>query len=114
MIWIIIAVIIAYLTIMLIKNTHVSEYYNNSWGGCKKLKEFKLILTVGHAILISVLALIPIVNIVLFLVFIIYYLVHCLWNPKENSGYTHVFSLHGPSHFIKILKGIKRFLNKQL
>ena len=114
MIWIVIAIVIILITITLLKNTHVIEYYNNGWGKISVYREFDMILTVGHAIIIALLALIPYLNIILFIAFIIYYIVHCSWNPKYCDGYTYVFSLRGLNFLKKSIRVIKEFLNKKI
>lgn len=114
MIWIVIAIVIILITITLLKNTHVIEYRNNGWGEISVCKEFDIILTVGHAIIITLLALIPYLNIILFIIFIIYYIVHCSWNPRHCDGYTHVFSLRGLNFLKKSIRVIKEFLNKKI
>ena len=117
MMWIIIAIVIATITILLLKDTHVTEYhkyYNGGVGRYKIEEEYDIRITVGWAILIILLALIPIVNIILFLVFIIWYLVHALISPRGDSYGFYKFSLHGSNFLTKAVKGIKKILSKPL
>ena len=117
MMWIIIATVIATITILLLKDTHVTEYrkyYNGGIGKYKIEEESDIRMTVGWAILIILVSLIPIVNIVLFLIFITWYLVHALILPKGDSYGFYKFSLHGSNFLTKAVKGIKKILNKPL
>lgn len=117
MMWIIITIVIATITILLLKDTHITEYRKSYNGGIGKYKiegEFDIKMTVGWAILIILLSLIPIVNIVLFLFFITWYLVHALALPGGDSYEFYKFSLHGSNFLTKAVKGIKKILNKPL
>ena len=48
----------------------------------------------------------PVINIIAFIGFLIYYIVHCLWDPYDCDGITHVFKskyVNKPFNFISLL-----------
>lgn len=67
-----------------------------------------------EALIITVLGLLPIANIILFAVFIIYYAIHAGWNPNEREYYTHVFSLKGKNAITRCLLAIKNLLCRKI
>lgn len=64
-------------------------------------------------LIIIVLGLLPVVNIVLFIAFIMYYAVHARWNPNDCDDYTRVFSLRGDNIVTKGLLKVKNILCKK-
>lgn len=58
--------------------------------------------------------LIPIVNIIAFVAFLVFYIIHAVWDPKDCDGETHVFSLNGNNWVTKSLLAIKEILNKKI
>lgn len=71
MMWII-AILIIILTLSILKDTHVEVYYRYC-GPAKLQEEYDVIVPLWMALIITVLGLLPIANIILFAVFIIYY-----------------------------------------
>lgn len=112
MMWII-AVLIIILTLSILKDTHVKMYYRD-YGSAKLQKEYDFIVTLWMALIITVLGLLPIVNIILFVTFIIYYAIHAGWNPNECECYTHVFSLRGDNIVTRGLLKVKNLLCKRV
>lgn len=112
MMWII-AILIIILTLSILKDTHVEEYYRCS-GSAKLQQEYDVIVPLWVALITTVLGLLPIVNIILFAVFIIYYAIHAGWNPNECDGYTHVFSLKGKNAITRCLLVIKNLLCRKI
>lgn len=112
MMWII-AVLIIILTLSILKDTHVKMYYRD-YGSAKLQKEYDFMVTLWMALIITVLGLLPIVNIILFVTFIIYYATHAGWNPNECEGYTHVFSLKGKNAITRCLLVIKNILCRKV
>lgn len=53
-----------------------------------------------------------------FIGFLIYYIVHCLWDPYDCDGITHVFKskyVNKPFNFISsLVSKISNFLNKEI
>lgn len=112
MMWII-AILIITLTLGILKDTHVKVYY----GYCSSTElkqEYDVVMPVWMALIIVILGLLPIVNIVLFTVFIIYYAIHAGWDPDDCSGYTHVFSLKGKNAITRCLLVIKNLLCRKV
>lgn len=112
MMWII-AILIIILTLSILKDTHVKLYYR-CLGPAKLQKEYDTIIPLWMALIITVLGLLPIVNIVLFIAFIIYYAIHAGWNPDDCDDYTHVFSLRGDNIVTKGLLKVKNILCKKV
>lgn len=113
MMWII-AILIIILTLGILKDTHVKVYYHGYCSGAKLKEEYDATMPVWMALIIVILGLLPIVNIVLFTVFIIYYAIHAGWNPDNCDGYTHVFSLKGKNAITRCLLVIKNLLCRKV
>lgn len=96
----------------ILKDTHVKVYY--TCYDTKLKREYDVIVPLWVALIIVVLGLLPIVNIILFAVFIIYYLIHAVWNPNMCANYTHVFSLRGDNIVTKGLLKAKSLLCKEI
>lgn len=109
MIWWSIGILIIILTLGILKDTHVKVYYR-SCGLCRLDKEFDLALPIWSVLIIVILGLLPIANIVLFITFIIYYVVHVEWDPNDLDGCIHVFSLKGMNIITKFILVIKNLL----
>ena len=112
MMWII-AILIIILTLSILKDTHVEVYYRYCCPA-KLQEEYDAVIPLWAALIIVVLGLLPIANIILFAVFIIYYAIHAGWNPNECSSYTHVFSLRGGNIVTKGLLKVKNLLCKRV
>lgn len=60
---------------------------------------------------VLILGFIPVLNIMLYTVGYLFYIVHAVWNPDKLSGYTHKFNLRGNNFLTRIVKKIWKFLN---
>ena len=112
MMWVI-AILIIILTLSILKDTHVKVYYRG-YGLAKLHEEYDVIIPLWVALIIVVLSLLPIANIVLFVAFIIYYVIHARWNPDRCDNYTHVFSLRGDNIVTRGLLKVKNLLCKEI
>ena len=65
----------------------------------------------GQFLVILILGFIPVLNIMLYTVGYLFYIVHAVWNPDKLSGYTHKFNLRGNNFLTRIVKKIWKFLN---
>ena len=101
--WWIIDIIFILITICVLKDTHAKVYDSDYYA--KLQEEYDLKLPVY---------LIPIVNIIAFVAFLVFYIVHAVWDPRECNGDTHVFSLNGNNWVTKSLLAIKEILNKKI
>lgn len=107
----IIGILIIILTLSILKDTHVKVYYR-CYSPAKLQKEYDAVIQLWIALIIIVLGLVPIINIALFVAFIIYYIVHAEWNPNKCGDYTHVFSLRGDNIVTRGLLKVKSILCK--
>lgn len=112
MMWVI-AILIIILTLSILKDTHVKVYYRD-YGLAKLYKEYDVIVPLWVALIIVVLSLLSIANIVLFVAFIIYYVIHAGWNPDRCYNYIHVFSLRGDNIVTRGLLKVKNLLCKEI
>lgn len=112
MMWVI-AILIIILTLSILKDTHVKVYYKY-YGTARLQEEYDITIPLWIALIIVVLGLLPIANIILFAVFIIYYAIHAGWNPSECDNFTHVFSLRGNNIITKGLLKVKNLLCKNI
>lgn len=108
-----IAILIITLTLGILKDTHVKVYYRY-YGPAKLQEEYDVIVPLWMALIIVVLGILPIFNIILFAVFVIYYAIHAGWDPNECDNYTHVFSLRGDNIITKGLLKVKNLLCKEV
>lgn len=96
----------------ILKDTHVKVYY--CYNKTRLEQEYDVTMLVWMAFVIVILGLLPIVNIFLFTVFIIYYAIHAGWDPDSCTGYTHVFSLRGDNIVTRELLKVKNLLCKRI
>ena len=106
---IIISIIIFLSVFFLLKDLHI-EVYNNRHR-CVKIDEYKFKYRIWHIIVILLFSFIPIINIIAFIGFLIYYIVHCLWDPYYCDDVTHVFK---PKCTTKVFKFISLLISKVL
>ena len=113
---IIISIIIFLSVFFLLKDLHIEVY--NSRHRCVKIDEYKFRYRIWHIIVILLFSFIPVINIIAFIGFLIYYIVHCLWDPYDCDGITHVFKskyVNKPFNFISLLiSKVSNFLNKEI
>ena len=110
----VIAILIIILTLSILKDTHVKVYYRGYCSSARLEEEYDALIPLWIALIIVVLGLLPIVNIILFVAFIIYYAIHAGWNPNECEDYTHVFSLRGENIVTRGLLKVKNLLCKKV
>ena len=113
---IIISIIIFLIVYLLLRDLHIEVY--NSNRRCVKVKEYKFKYRIWHIIVILLFSFIPVINIIAFIGFLIYYIVHCLWDPHDCDGITHVFKskyVNKLFNFISsFFSSILKILNKEL
>lgn len=109
----VIAILIIILTLSILKDTHVKVYYRYC-SSAKLQEEYDVVIPLWIALIIVVLGLLPIINIILFVAFIIYYAIHAGWNPNECEDCTHVFSLRGENIVTRGLLKVKNLLCKKV
>lgn len=113
---IIISIIIFLSVFFLLKDLPI-EVYNNRHR-CVKIDEYKFRYRIWHIIVILLVSFMPVINIIAFIGFLIYYIVHCLWDPYDCDGITHVFKskyVNKPFNFISsLVSKVLNFLNKEI
>ena len=105
---IIIAVIFILITVYILKDTHVKVY------NLYIKEEYDLELPIWALLLIVFVYLIPIINIVAFVSFLVYYIVHTVWNLEDWDNEVMIFSLNRKNWVTKSLLTIKEILNKKI
>lgn len=110
--WIIIDVIFILITTYLLKDTQVKIIRGGH--NPKLLEEYDLELPIWALLLIVLVYLIPLINIAVFISFLVYYIVHVVRNPEGCYGEIRVFSLNGNNWVTKSLLAIKEILNKKI
>ena len=110
------SIIIFLIVYLLLKDLHIEVY--NSRHRCVKINEYKFKYRIWHIIVILLFSFIPIINVIAFIGFLIYYIVHCLWDPYDRYGITHVFKskyVNKLFNFISsFFSSIVKILNKEL
>ena len=113
---IIISIVIFLSVFFLLKDLHIEVY--NSRYRCVKIDEYKFKCRIWHIIVILLFSFIPVINIIAFIGFLVYYIVHCFWDPRECNGITHVFIskyVNKLFNFIRsFFSSILKILNKEL
>ena len=113
---IIISIIIFLSVFFLLKDLPIEVY--NSRHRCVKIDEYKFRYRIWHIIVILLFSFMPVINIIAFIGFLIYYIVHCLWDPHDRYGITHVFTskyVNKLFNFISsLVSKVLNFLNKEI
>lgn len=104
--YLVICTVMVIITVLILKDTHVTVYYN---GYSRSVYDLKV--PVWLVLVILILGFIPVLNIMLYTVGYLFYIVHAVWNPDRLSGYTHKFNLRGNNFLTRIVKKIWKFLN---
>ena len=105
MIWIIIGIILTIIIVGILKDTHVRCY-----NGLRAIEEVDLTMPLWMLVVIFILELIPFLNIVLFIAFVIWYIIKSNGEPDRYEDKC-IFSLRGETYVGQVLVIIKNFLN---
>lgn len=108
---IITAVVFIVLTVSIITDTHIIVYWPCS---TRIIREYNFELPLWLLLLIIFIYCIPFVNIMAFLCFLIYYIIHVVKDPSQCEDDNRVFSLNGNNWVTKQLLIIKKILNKKI
>ena len=113
MMYLVICTVMVIITVLILKDTHVTVYYNWYSRSVALIEEedYDLKVPVWLVLVILILGFIPVLNIMLYTVGYLFYIVHAVWNPDKLSGYTHKFNLRGNNFLTRIVKKIWKFLN---
>lgn len=111
--YLVICTVMVIITVLILKDTHVTVYYNGCSRSVALIEEedYDLKVPVWLVLVILILGFIPVLNIMLYTVGYLFYIVHAVWNPDKLSGYTHKFNLRGNNFLTRIVKKIWKFLN---
>lgn len=111
--YLVICTVMVIITVLILKDTHVTVYCNGYYSrSVAHIEEdYDLKIPVWLVLVILILGFIPILNIMLYTVGYLFYIVHAVWNPDKLSGYTHKFNLRGNNFLTRIVKKIWKFLN---
>lgn len=96
-------IIFIIITFVILKDTHIKVYEREWSRGWNVVEEYDFQVKVWMLLLMVILYIIPIFNILCFISFMVYYLVHALWDVYSCSGTTHKFSLRRSNKIIKLL-----------
>ena len=107
--YLVICTVMVIITVLILKDTHVTVYYNGYMALIEE--DYDLKVPVWLVLVILILGFIPVLNIMLYTVGYLFYIVHAVWNPDKLSGYTHKFNLRGNNFLTRIVKKIWKFLN---
>lgn len=105
MVWLIIGVILTIIIVGILKDTHARCY-----DGLKAVEEFDIAVPLWMLVIILILELIPFLNIVLFIAFVIWYITKSNGKPTIYEDKC-IFSLRGETYVGQVLVIIKNFLN---
>lgn len=110
--YLVICTVMVIITVLILKDTHVTVYYNK-YSGCVALieEDYDLKVPVWLVLVILILGFIPVLNIMLYVVGYLFYIVHSVWNPDKLCGCTHKLNLRGNNFLTRIVKKIWKFLN---
>lgn len=91
-------------------DTHVKQYSYN----CRYHDEYDMCVKVWHVVILISFSIIPIFNVAFFVFWLVGYVIHASWDPKNTTEYRDVYSLNGKNIFTKFLLLIKRILTKKI
>lgn len=109
--YLVICTVMVIVTVLILKDTHITVYYNGYRSALLIEEDYDLKVPVWLVLVILILGFIPVLNIILYMVGYLFYIVHAVWNPYKLSGYIHKFDLRGNNFLTKIVKKIWKFLN---
>ena len=112
--YLVICTVMVIITVLILKDTHVTVYYKGCSGNVKRIEDYDLKVPVWLVLVILILGFIPVLNIMLYTVGYLFYIVHAVWNPDELSGDIHKFNLRGNNFLTRIVKKIWKFLKKNI
>ncbi len=100
------SVILTIIVIGILKDTYIVSYYKDTFVK----EETDVTVTLWMLIIVFILGLIPVLNIILFISFIIVYIVksNCKLSRDENS---YIIGLRGKTYIGRSIKAVKDFLN---
>lgn len=104
--YLVICTVMVIITVLILKDTHVTVYYN---GYSRSVALIEEDYEVPVWLVLVILGFIPVLNIMLYTVGYLFYIVHAVWNPDKLSGYK--FNLRGNNFLTRIVKKIWKFLN---
>lgn len=110
MIYLVACTVMVIITVLILKDTHVTVYYA-SYRKREVIEDYDFKVPVWLVLIILILGFIPVLNIILYIVGYVFYIIHSLWNPDELSGFIHKFNLRGNNFLTRIVKKIWKFLN---
>jgi membrane protein implicated in regulation of membrane protease activity len=105
MVWLIIGVILTIIIVGILKDTHARCY-----EGLRAVEEFDIAVPLWMLVIILILELIPFLNIVLFIAFVIWYIIKSSGKPDRYEDKC-IFSLRGETYVGQAIKVVKNFLN---
>lgn len=103
MVWLIIGVILTIIIVGILKDTHAKCY-----DGLKAVEEFDIAVPLWMLAIILILELIPFLNIVLFIAFVIWYIIKSSGKPDR---YEDKYILRGETYVGQAIKVVRNFLN---
>lgn len=104
--------IILILEMSLMKGLHIEKYSNHPVYGPHKVEEYDAEISVWEALFILISSIIPIVNILLFLIFISLYVILLANSPKDRSEY-YEFSLNDKTFITRLILKVQKFIIKR-
>lgn len=105
--WLILGLVLFFITFVMLRGTIVEV-----WDGLDKSKVY--VSTVWNIIVVFLICLIPILNIVLFILFFIWYCVCFNREPKYGEWDRVIIVYNEKKLAHKVLKGVSTFLNKTI
>lgn len=112
---VILSLSIIILTLSILNDTHVKVYYTKYGGNIHLVDEYDIKLSLWTVLLIIFLGIVPGLNIFLFNLFLITYVIHVIWNPINRWGdYTYKFSLKKEDYITWFISKIANFIKKVL
>lgn len=107
--WWITGILIITFTITILKDTYIKKYYTDC-DKIKLIKEYDLELPIWSLLLILGIGMVPIINILLFILGISFYIVKATNKPKCDYVRVQVYSLKGETWITRIILTIIKFL----
>lgn len=112
--WFIVSIVLIVLTIGIMKGTHISIYYKFSKPSPTLEKEYGFPVYVWRILLVILIGCIPILNIVIFVIFISYWVYFASNNPNKGLGNVTVYRLTDNNPIAKSLIFIGKLMSKKL
>ena len=109
---IVVGIIIAFIVILLLRDIHIQGWQR--YGKLKMVWEGDFSMPLWGYIIVALVCQIPMINIILFMIFLGALAVHTTWSPQDTVFERTIIQLRGSNKITRAIKALGTFLNKKV